>query len=85
MGDSQTLASKLKRDNEQMLEALHKEQDKSYKLLRDLHQNMQENKAMKSAYDEQRAELEKLKIEKHKMIEVSEDNQRLHIEVQRMQ
>ena len=29
MGDSQTLASKLKRDNEQMLEALHKEQDKS--------------------------------------------------------
>jgi hypothetical protein len=35
---------------------------------------MQENKAMKSAYDEQRAELEKLKIEKHKMIEVSEDN-----------
>jgi hypothetical protein len=48
----------LKRDNEMLLETLHKEQDKSYKLLRDLHQAMQENKSNKSMMDEMRVEIE---------------------------
>ena len=43
------MAAQLKRDNESLLDSLHKEQDKSYKLLRDLHQAMQEGKALKQA------------------------------------
>jgi hypothetical protein len=41
------VAAQLKRDNESLLDSLHKEQDKSYKLLRDLHQAMQEGKGLK--------------------------------------
>ena len=59
------MASSLKRDNEALLESLHKEQDKSYKLLRDLHQSMQDNKAQKQLIEEQRVEIEQLKIAQH--------------------
>lgn len=58
MTDQQAQTSSLKRDNELLLETLHKEQDKSYKLLRDLHQAMQENKSNKSMMDEMRVEIE---------------------------
>lgn len=79
------MSQKLKRDNEQLLEALHKEQDKSYKLLRDLHQTMQESKGCKGQLDDTRLELDKLRAEKHRMQEVAEDNERMRVEIQRMQ
>lgn len=75
----------MKRDNELLLETLHKEQDKSYKLLRDLHQAMQENKSNKSIMDEMRVEIEQFKIAQHKSQEVAQDNQRLQHEISRMQ
>jgi hypothetical protein len=56
--EQQAQTASLKRDNEMLLETLHKEQDKSYKLLRDLHQAMQENKSNKSIMDEMRLEIE---------------------------
>lgn len=36
-GDQGALNHRLKRENDSLVENLHKEQDKSYKLLRDLH------------------------------------------------
>jgi hypothetical protein len=56
--EQQAKTASLKRDNDMLLETLHKEQDKSYKLLRDLHQAMQENKSNKSIMDEMRVEIE---------------------------
>ena len=47
--EQHTVAAQLKRDNESLLDSLHKEQDKSFKLLRDLHQAMQEGKGLKQA------------------------------------
>lgn len=71
------MAHKLKKDNEQLLEALHKEQDKSYKLLRDLHQHMQDGKGLKQHCDEQKIEIEQLKIECVKMNELQGENDRM--------
>lgn len=85
MTDQQAQTSSLKRDNELLLETLHKEQDKSYKLLRDLHQAMQENKSNKSMMDEMRVEIEQFKIAQHKSLEIAQDNQRLQHEISRMQ
>lgn len=56
--EQHAVAAQLKRDNESLLESLHKEQDKSYKLLRDLHQAMQEGKGFKQANEDIRQELE---------------------------
>jgi hypothetical protein len=69
--EHQAIASSLKRDNEALLETLHKEQDKSYKLLRDLHQSMQDGKAQKQLIEEQRIEIEQLKIAQHKANEIA--------------
>jgi septal ring factor EnvC (AmiA/AmiB activator) len=66
VGDHNAATFKLKKDNEQLLESLHKEQDKSYKLLRDLHQHMQDGKALKGQLEEYKAELDQLRIERHK-------------------
>ena len=71
------MAASLKRDNESLLDSLHKEQDKSYKLLRDLHQAMQEGKSLKLANDEARQEIEQLRVERHRMQEVDQDNGRM--------
>lgn len=38
---------RMKKENESLMETLHHEQDKSYKLLKDLHAHMQEGKALK--------------------------------------
>jgi len=71
------LTGQLKRDNESLLDSLHKEQDKSYKLLRDLHQSMQEGKSLKQQNDELRQEVEQLRIERHRMQDVDQDNGRM--------
>ena len=68
-----------------LLETLHKEQDKSYKLLRDLHLAMQENKANRSQLEDQRVQLEQMHIAQLKGSETAADNQRLHSEISRQQ
>jgi hypothetical protein len=75
----------MKHENEVLLETLHKEQDKSYKLLRDLHLAMQENKANRSQMEEQRVQLEQMHIAQLKASETAADNQRLHSEIARQQ
>ena len=75
----------MKHENEVLLETLHKEQDKSYKLLRDLHLAMQENKANRSQMEEQRVQLEQMHIAQLKASETAADNQRLHAEIARQQ
>ena len=83
--EQQTQAASLKHENEVLLETLHKEQDKSYKLLRDLHLAMQENKANRSQLDEQRVQLEQMHIAQLKASETAQDNHRLQAEIARMQ
>ena len=46
---------------------------------------MQESKGYKGQVDDTRVELDKLRAEKHRMQEISEDNERMRIEIQRMQ
>jgi len=75
----------LKHENDVLLETLHKEQDKSYKLLRDLHLAMQENKANRSQLEDQRVQLEQMHIAQLKGSETAADNQRLHSEISRQQ
>lgn len=75
----------MKRDNEQLVDTLHREQDKSYKLLRDLHQQMQEGKQMKQAIEEMRNEVEIVRSQERRWKEVEEENLRVKAEIGRMQ
>lgn len=84
ISDTNTTIAKLKSENEQLMEALHKEQDKSYKLLRDLHQQMQETKGLKQVVEEQKVEIDQARIERHKHHEIQADNDRLRAEIQGM-
>ncbi len=79
-----TISQKLKLDNDQMLDTLHKEQDKSYKLLKDLHQLMHEGKQLKTTIEDQRAELDQLRHTKQQCNDLSADNERLKNEIMRM-
>jgi hypothetical protein len=81
VGDHNAVTTALKRDNEQLSEALHKEQDKAYKLLRDLHLQLQEAKQLRQLTEEQRLEIDQLRIERHKSQEIALDNERLRQEV----
>lgn len=67
-----------------LVESLHKEQDKSYKLLKDLHQHMQETKSLKQLCEDQRMEIEQLREVRHKMQEVQEESDRMRQEILRM-
>jgi len=77
--------SSLKRDNESLLDSLHKEQDKSYKLLRDLHQSMQESKQLKQQSEDMRLEIDQLRGQLARAQEVDRENSRMQQEIIRMQ
>jgi chromosome segregation ATPase len=82
VSEQQSAQSKLKKENEALVEALHKEQDKSYRLLKDLHQHMQEAKQFKQLTDEQRLEIDQLRQGVARQGEADREVERLRMELQ---